>query len=67
MDQSMPIVQNLKMIKTFIDHNVQLKNITKETTVEELLQFIDNVEQIYIPLMAQVTELQNELYETEWG
>jgi L-cysteine desulfidase len=49
------------MVKEFINHNVQLKNINKETTVEELLQFIDNVEQSYIPLILKVAELNNEL------
>jgi hypothetical protein len=56
MDQNMLIVKNLKMVKEFINHNVQLKNINKETTVEELLKFIDSVEQGYVPLILKVVE-----------
>lgn len=61
MGNNIPVVNNLKMVKEFVNHNLQLNNITKETTVEELLNFIENIEQTYIPLVLQTMELKNKL------
>lgn len=65
MDNNIPVAKNLKMVKEFVNHNLQLNNITKETTIEELLQFIDNIEQTYVPLVLQTMELKNNLYMDE--
>ena len=48
--------KHLKNIEEFINHNLSLKYISTETTVEELLQFIKNVKEQYIPLLININQ-----------
>ena len=49
--------KHLKNIEEFINHNLSLKYISTETTVEELLQFIKSVKEQYIPLIKDIEKL----------
>ena len=49
--------KHLRNIEEFINHNLYLKYISTETTVEELLQFIKNVKEQYIPLIKDIEKL----------
>jgi len=42
---------NLKTVKDFISHNLDCRYITKDTTIEELLKYINNIEDNYIPII----------------
>ena len=44
----------------FLQHNINLGYITKETTVDELLMFLENIREGYLPLQRDINEfLQN--------
>jgi len=49
--------KHLRNIEEFINHNLSLKYISTETTVEELLKFIKNVKEQYIPLIKDIEKL----------
>ena len=51
---------NLKIIKKFINHNLNNKSITKDTTIEELLMYINNIETNYLPLMKEIKKIVKE-------
>ena len=57
--------KHLRNIEEFINHNLSLKYISLETTVEELLQFIKNVKEQYIPLIKDIGKLSPILHENK--
>lgn len=46
--------QNLNNTKEFIKHNLNLGYIKEDMTVVQLLEYINNVETNYIPMMEKI-------------
>ena len=46
----------LKGTKEFIEHNIGLGYISKDTTASELLDYIRKVDENYLPLMQTIKE-----------
>lgn len=44
-------------IEDFLKHNLSLGYIKNETTVEGLLNFINNIKTSYIPMMKSIEDL----------
>jgi len=43
----------------FLNHNLKLGYITKDTTVEELLEFISNVKYNFLPMFSKIENIIN--------
>lgn len=43
----------------FLNHNLGLGYITKDTTVEELLEFISNVKYNFLPMFSKIENIIN--------
>lgn len=47
-------IKYIESMEKFIQHNLNNKYIKPETTIEEFLQFINDVKENYIPMIEQI-------------
>lgn len=47
-------IKHIENIEEFINHNLSLGYLKSDTTITELLQFIKNVKENYIPMIKQI-------------
>jgi hypothetical protein len=51
-------IKYIEDIESFLEHNINVNYITKDTTVEQLIQFLDNIKNNYIPMMANMEQIE---------
>lgn len=50
-------IKHLENIEDFLNHNLDLRYLKSDMTIIELLQFIKNVKENYIPVIKDIEEL----------
>ena len=55
MDTERPL-KHIENIEEFINHNLKLGYLKSDMTIIELLQFIKNIKENYIPMITQIED-----------
>ena len=53
----MSVENNFMIIKKFINHGLEYKYITKNTTIEEFLKYLNNIETNWLPKFKEFEEI----------
>lgn len=65
MDYTKVAKKKISEFEVFLQHNINLGHITRETTIDELFMFLNNVRESYLPLQKEIDKLYERLMKGE--